>query len=101
MKASVKKAVKYIGDFEEIAAELAIDQGYQYVVCGHIHQPQMRTIENDEGSVTYLNSGDWVENLTALEYDDGAWSLFRYSPEAVADVDSDAIDAKKKRKARQ
>lgn len=78
IKNSVKKAVKYIGDFEETAAELAIDNKYDFVVCGHIHQPQMRKISRKDGYCTYLNSGDWVENLTALEYNEGKWSLFQY-----------------------
>ncbi|MBI1315327.1 UDP-2,3-diacylglucosamine diphosphatase [bacterium] len=79
IKNSVKKAVKYIGDFEETAAELAIDKGYDYVVCGHIHQPQMRTILRKNGSCVYLNSGDWVENLTSLEYEEGRWSIYQYT----------------------
>ncbi|RMG68652.1 MAG: UDP-2,3-diacylglucosamine diphosphatase [Bacteroidetes bacterium] len=79
IKASVKTAIKYISDFEEVAATLAVDQGYDYVVCGHIHQPQMRTITCAHGSVQYLNSGDWIENLSALEYHEGQWSLFSYA----------------------
>jgi UDP-2,3-diacylglucosamine pyrophosphatase LpxH len=78
IKGSVKNAVKFIGDFEKTACELAIDQGYQTVVCGHIHEPQIRTYENEKGRCIYLNSGDWVENLTALEYQGGQWSMFRY-----------------------
>ena len=78
VKDSVKKAVKFIGDFEKIAADLAIEKGYHYVICGHIHQPQMRTITNEHGSVQYLNSGDWIENLTALEYKKGEWSLYQH-----------------------
>jgi UDP-2,3-diacylglucosamine pyrophosphatase LpxH len=78
IKASVKKAVKFIGDFEEIAAQHAIEQGYDYVICGHIHQPQIRRIEQASGSVLYLNSGDWIENLTALEYTNGEWSIYEY-----------------------
>lgn len=78
VKNSVKKAVSYITSFENTAAELAIDQEYEYVICGHIHQPQMRRVENRNGSCTYLNSGDWIENLTALEYDQGQWSIYRY-----------------------
>jgi UDP-2,3-diacylglucosamine pyrophosphatase LpxH len=78
IKSSVKNAVKFIGDFEKTACELAIDQGYQTVVCGHIHEPQIRIYQNDKGFCTYLNSGDWVENLTALEYQDGRWLLFQY-----------------------
>jgi len=77
--ASVNKAVSKINDFEQIAAELAIEKGYDYVICGHIHQPQKRVIENEQGKVTYLNSGDWVEHLTALEYHQNEWTIFEYN----------------------
>ena len=79
IKNSVKKAVSFIDNFETTAAEIAIDNGYKYVICGHIHQPQIREVVNEKGRVTYLNSGDWVENLTSLEFDDGAWNIFRYT----------------------
>lgn len=78
IKNSVKKAVKCIGDFESTASELAIEQGYDYVVCGHIHQPQHRVVSNEKGDVVYLNSGDWVENKTALEYNGKEWSLMYF-----------------------
>jgi UDP-2,3-diacylglucosamine pyrophosphatase LpxH len=78
IKDSVKSAVKFINDFEQTAADIGIGNGYDYVICGHIHQPEMRTIINDQGNILYLNSGDWIENLTALEYDKGQWQLFRY-----------------------
>ncbi|HNL38443.1 MAG TPA: hypothetical protein PKH43_04905, partial [Saprospiraceae bacterium] len=79
VKKSVKGAVKYISDFENTAIELAAEKGYDYVICGHIHRPQMRDVTAANGrTVTYLNSGDWVEHLTALEFADGAWSLYRY-----------------------
>ncbi len=81
IKNSVKGAVKFMNDFEMTAAELAIEKNYDYVICGHIHQPEMREICTDEGSVIYLNSGDWVENLTSLEYNDGEWTIFKYNPE--------------------
>ncbi|MFN4007735.1 MAG: UDP-2,3-diacylglucosamine diphosphatase [Chitinophagaceae bacterium] len=80
VKNSVKKAVRWIADFEQTAAELAIEKGYDYVICGHIHQPQQRTITTDKGSVTYLNSGDWIENLTALEFQHNAWSIYHFNP---------------------
>lgn len=78
IKNSVKKAVSWIADFEQTAAELAIDKKYDYVICGHIHQPQNRVVETEKGRVTYLNSGDWVENLTALEYQEGQWRIYQY-----------------------
>lgn len=79
VKNSVKQAVKFVTDFETTAAELAIDQGYQTVICGHIHQPAKRWFENKTGRVRYLNSGDWIENLTALEYNDGEWELYTHA----------------------
>ncbi len=81
IKDSVKKAVKFIEDFETTAIELAIDQGYDYVICGHIHQPKIRGYENEKGSVIYMNSGDWVENLTALEFDGHEWDMYKYKEE--------------------
>lgn len=81
IKNSVKKAVSWIADFEQTAADLAIEKGFDFVVCGHIHQPQMRVISNDKGSVTYLNSGDWIENLTALEYNSKEWNIHYFKPE--------------------
>lgn len=78
VKDSVKSAVKFINDFEKIAADIAIENGYDYVVCGHIHHPEIKKIQTEKGEVTYLNSGDWVENLTALEYDSGKWRIYRY-----------------------
>ncbi len=79
IKASVKKAVKHIADFETTATELAIEKKYDYVICGHIHEPKIEQKSNKNGSVTYLNSGDWVENLTALEYNRKRWKLYRYA----------------------
>lgn len=78
IKNSVKGAVKFIGDFEKVAAELAIDKEYSYVICGHIHQPVMREISTNQGAVMYLNSGDWIENCTALEYVRGQWALYEH-----------------------
>ena len=78
IKNSVKSAVKFINDFEQTAADIAISNGYDYVVCGHIHHPEIKRIMNKEGEVTYLNSGDWVENLTALEYNKGEWQIYQF-----------------------
>ena len=69
----------WITDFEQTAAELAIENKYDYVICGHIHQPQHRVIETGKGKVTYLNTGDWIENLTALEYEHSEWKIYQYN----------------------
>ena len=75
VKDGVKLAVKHISNFEQTAADIAIDNGYDFVICGHIHEPIMKEYSNAKGKVEYLNSGDWIENLTSLEYNDGKWSL--------------------------
>lgn len=79
IKSRFKDAVKFINNFEQTAADLAIERNYQYVICGHIHQPEHRIITNSEGQVAYLNSGDWVENLTSLEYNNGQWDIYYYN----------------------
>ncbi len=68
VKNSVKGAIKFVNDYETVISDLAIENGYDYVICGHIHQPKMEYRENKYGKTLYLNSGDWIENFTALEY---------------------------------
>jgi UDP-2,3-diacylglucosamine pyrophosphatase LpxH len=92
IKSGVKEAVKFINQFEQTAAELAIEKGYTYVICGHIHHPEIREIVTDKGKVTYLNSGDWVESLTALEFDKGEWSIYHYDASLLTKQDDDLTD---------
>lgn len=79
IKHNIKAAVKFIDDFEQTAAELAIEKKYNYVICGHIHKAAMREVTNEQGRVIYLNSGDWVESMSALEYNAGKWNIYLYS----------------------
>lgn len=96
IKSRVKEAVKFINQFEQTAADLAVDKKYDYVICGHIHHPDIRLMQsgNQDGSVLYLNSGDWVESLTSLEYYGGKWHIFRYQEESfiINAQDDDDID---------
>lgn len=78
IKNNIKGAVKFISNFEKTATELALENGFDYVICGHIHQPIIKTVEQDDKRCVYLNSGDWVENLTALEYVNEQWTLYRH-----------------------
>jgi UDP-2,3-diacylglucosamine pyrophosphatase LpxH len=79
VKKSVKGAVRYISDFEDTAIKIAAEKDYDCVICGHIHQPQLREVPTENGkTITYMNSGDWVEHLSALEYKQGKWSLYQY-----------------------
>ena len=85
MKEKVKKAVSFINSFEQTVAEIALENQVEVVVCGHIHHPIIKDIETPRGTVTYLNSGDWVESLTALEYHKGAWSLYQHDLNQVSE----------------
>jgi UDP-2,3-diacylglucosamine pyrophosphatase LpxH len=78
IKDSVKRGVKKLGNYELTAAEIAIDNGYDFVLNGHTHKPELKIVETPRGNVTYINSGDWVENMTCLEYNDGEWKLLYY-----------------------
>ena len=89
IKNSVKSAVKFINNFETTAADIGISNKYDYVICGHIHQPEMREITNHHGSIMYLNSGDWIENLTALEYNNGEWIIYKYDEATMIQIQED------------
>lgn len=93
IKDSVKKAVKYVGDFEQAAAEMAVRQGYGRVVCGHIHQPQLRQVTLGDRRIDYLNSGDWIENLTALEWDGQQWALYQHPDLREPEEEDQKVDA--------
>lgn len=78
IKDSVKKAVSFISNFENTVTELAASQHYDTVVCGHIHSPIIKTVTEGKREICYMNSGDWVENLSALEYDKNEWCIYKY-----------------------
>lgn len=72
LKSHIKRAQQYIVDYEDAASHYAEKQGYDGIVCGHIHHPAMKQLNN----VTYYNTGDWVESCTALIEDfDGQFTL--------------------------
>lgn len=64
--------------FEKNVAKMAIKQHYDHVVCGHSHAPNKQLFETKKGECLYLNSGDWVKHMTALEYSFKRWKLYRY-----------------------
>ena len=76
--AQVNRSIVKIDRFEKLVANLAIEKKYDCVICGHTHQPHKRVVETEKGSVLYLNSGDWIEHLTALEYYERDWHLYTY-----------------------
>jgi UDP-2,3-diacylglucosamine pyrophosphatase LpxH len=54
----------------------SVTQDYQTVICGHTHVPKDKALTVNDKTVRYLNCGDWVENFTSAEYNDGQWRLF-------------------------
>jgi len=92
VKAKVKSAVSFISDFEEQLSEVARANGCDGIICGHIHQAANKEING----IHYLNSGDWVETMSALtESEDGEWKIVYYSEwiksqlTTIADTDSE------------
>lgn len=78
LKNSVKGAVKFINKFEETVVGIAFERKYKFVVCGHIHQPAIKKHSIKNKNIIYLNSGDWVENLTSLEYHNKKWTIYQH-----------------------
>lgn len=83
IKNSVKSAVSFINNFEQTAADIAFEKGYNNVICGHIHQPVKKSMRKGNREVLYLNSGDWVENLTALECHNNEWEIYHYQQDQL------------------
>ncbi|MDP4238389.1 MAG: UDP-2,3-diacylglucosamine diphosphatase [Bacteroidota bacterium] len=76
IKQKVKSAVSYISNFEEELVSLARTRHADGIICGHIHQPADRMMDG----IHYLNSGDWVESMSALlEHEDGTWEVYRHN----------------------
>ena len=78
VKNSVKGAVKFINKFEETVVGIAFERKYKFVICGHIHQPAIKKYSIKNKNIIYLNSGDWVENLTSLEYHNKKWTMYQH-----------------------
>ncbi|MEO0477893.1 MAG: UDP-2,3-diacylglucosamine diphosphatase [Planctomycetota bacterium] len=76
LKLRAKHATKVIGSFETITSEFGKKEGYDGVVCGHIHKAEIRDING----ITYCNDGDWVESCTALvEHLDGRLEIIEWT----------------------
>ena len=89
IKQKVKSAVSYISDFENELVRFAKARHADGIICGHIHQPANRMI-ND---IHYLNSGDWVETLSALlENEDGSWEVYMYNDQANTSNKNEIVD---------
>ncbi|MBC7980033.1 MAG: UDP-2,3-diacylglucosamine diphosphatase [Armatimonadetes bacterium] len=75
VKAKVKSAVSFVDKYEELLQDLARHKKCDGIICGHIHTPEDKQV----GDIHYLNSGDWVESLTAIvEHHDGRMELIQF-----------------------
>jgi len=88
IKQKVKSAVSYVSNFEKELVTLAQTRHADGIICGHIHQPADRQIDG----IHYLNSGDWVESMSALlEHEDGTWEVYMHTNRSLtSDADEDA-----------
>ena len=79
LKHRVKSAIDFVFEFEKNIAGYAKRKHYQGVVCGHIHHAEIKHIDG----ITYMNTGDWVESMTALvEHLDGRFEIVTYTTTA-------------------
>jgi UDP-2,3-diacylglucosamine pyrophosphatase LpxH len=89
VKSKVKSAISYINDYEEQLAIMAKIKKCDGIICGHIHQPALKTIDG----ILYMNSGDWVESLTALvETHQGEWKIVNFEERLISDQQADEED---------
>ena len=80
VKMRIGKAVRYVDTFREACISAAREAGLDGVICGHIHQADLRHCEG----ILYCNDGDWVESCTVIAEDQrGALSLVRWSQAAA------------------
>ncbi len=81
IKQKVKSAVSYVSNYENELVALARVKHADGIICGHIHQPADKMIDG----IHYLNSGDWVETMSALlEHEDGTWEVYMHNDHIAA-----------------
>jgi UDP-2,3-diacylglucosamine pyrophosphatase LpxH len=80
LKHRVKKAIDFMFEYEKNITAYALKRGYDGVICGHIHNASIHTVNE----VEYMNDGDWVESLTALiEHLDGTWTIHYHAGNSI------------------
>jgi len=67
-----------VNTFSRNCAKYALKKGYKAVICGKIRNPEIAEIAVGKKKVKYLNPGDWLQHLSALEYSHGNWEIYRY-----------------------
>jgi UDP-2,3-diacylglucosamine pyrophosphatase LpxH len=76
LKRNVKKAVGFVFKFEETITDYCAKKGFDGVICGHIHTPEIKVIKD----IIYMNDGDWVESCSALvETHEGEWKIIYWN----------------------
>ena len=73
LKDNVKAAVSFMIDFESEMARQAKKRNCHTVICGHIHTPADKFIDD----IRYINTGDWIENTSYVIYKSGMLLLYK------------------------
>jgi UDP-2,3-diacylglucosamine pyrophosphatase LpxH len=96
IKQKVKSAVSHISNYENELVSLAKTRHADGIICGHIHQSADRMIDG----IHYLNSGDWVESMTALlEDENGNWEVYTHGKTVITPKSSEVIEFPESRQA--
>ena len=98
IKKNVKSAVQFVSVFEDTLMLHAKSLSCQGVICGHIHTP----VVVEKHGITYYNTGDWIENSTALlEYTDGRYEIIdvphETNPDAAQVIPLDPAEVERRR----
>lgn len=73
----IKRRFGFQQDFERQIVGYAKENACEGIICGHVHTPTVG--QRDE--ILIYNTGDWIENCTALlEYADGSMELYYHFP---------------------
>jgi UDP-2,3-diacylglucosamine pyrophosphatase LpxH len=92
MKDRIKQRHEVLTNFEKAIANAAISKNVDLVICGHTHIPVDKSVHTDNGTIRYINCGDWVEHYSAAECVDGNWSLNYYQSDSEADEPESSDD---------
>jgi len=83
LKLGTPTSARYIERFEQAAVGHARAEGYDGIICGHIHRAKLCRYEG----TLYANTGDWVESCSALVEDrSGELQLWRWPHGSVKPV---------------
>lgn len=75
-KSSTSVITNKTREFEKSIVDIAASLGFDYIICGNTHLPKIKQFISKNGPIFYLNPGDWLKHMSALEFRQNRWHLF-------------------------